>query len=76
MAMVVQHIQMLANNNKKCHKVFGRQIVILSFFLAHYITWHMHGGCIYNTFNDIVLFLEKINDKIKWRPYYKNMFFK
>jgi hypothetical protein len=57
MAMVMQHIQLLANNNRKWHKVFGRKIAILSIFLTHYIAQHMHGGCIYNNFNDIVLFL-------------------
>jgi hypothetical protein len=56
MSMVMQHIQLLANNNIKWHNVSGKQIAILSFFLAHYIAWHMHGGCIYNTLNDIVLF--------------------
>jgi hypothetical protein len=34
MAMVMQHIQLLANNNKKWHNVFGRKIASFSFF------WH------------------------------------
>jgi hypothetical protein len=37
MAKVMQHIQLLANNFLKWHNVFGRQIAILSFLLAHYI---------------------------------------